>query len=186
MKKSIALLLSLASLIVLLLVLLTAAARSGGRTIWLQCDICGKTLWTDDALLDRGSQGVDKEVIVDNAIAVTPTSSVNTSLLHLDNTNDVVDVQTSGSVTNQAKGIGIVQVDTLPAATIDNSAVIAGHSNATKHICKQCYDRYTGPIFARIDANWNEYWNNVKKDYPGVHLPVPPDTSRLIWKGSGK
>jgi hypothetical protein len=106
---------------------------------------------------------------------VTP-SSANTSN---DMLNDLsVDVQTSAT---SGTGVGVVPLASLPDATEENSAVIAGHGNATKHICKTCYDRYAWTVFRQIDDLWSAYWAGVKKSQPAVSS-TPVDTSRLHWR----
>lgn len=113
------------------------AAQAQGPTIWMLCDICEKKIHTNEQKLSKGDHYEDR-IEVENAIGVasTPTSSE----------------------ASNASADGLLSL----VPTEDISAVIAGHGNKTKHICKQCYDAYAWTIFRQVDSLWESYWVGVK------------------------
>lgn len=166
--------------IVLCLLAFITTVLAGDRTIWLLCDICHKKIHTDDTKLDKGEDYHEK-LTVENAIAVTNTATVS----ELGGVS--VSQDDAASVSVSSGNTGMVSLDELPEARLDNSAVIAGHGNHTKHICKQCYDKHAWEIFRQIDELWESYWVGVKKQYPQAAQHNVVDTSRIKWfKGKVK
>ena len=130
---------------ILALLLLSSALIAGGDgLIWMTCDVCGTKIHTNKAKLDKG--GVyEKPVVPENVIQTTTATS-----------------NTSARITYSDWAQFSVGVANLPEDSEANSAVIAGHSNDSKHICKQCYDRFTPEIFRKVDDLWADYWKDVR------------------------